>query len=94
MRIVLVVISTFLLIPVYSQNLKPGGVEGAIVWNITEPTTPSEAHWKSVLADTSSLIVTGKQAMINKSPAIIFTNQTGRNDISLTLGNCTETKGF
>lgn len=88
MRFVLVVISTFLLVPVYSQYLKPGGVQGAIVWKITEPISSSEAHWKSIIADTtSSMIVRGKRTVINNYPAISFKNKISSNDISLNIGN-------
>ncbi len=88
MRQVLFVILIFRLVLVYSQDQKPGGVQGSIIWNITETKSPGEAYWKSNIAnDTSLLAVGGKKAVINNHPAMVFSNQISKKAITLNLGN-------
>jgi len=88
MRQLIFVILIFQFVQMRSQVQKPGGVEGSIVWKLTEATSSDGARWKSNIAeDTSSMFLRGKLTSINSNPAILFNNQTIRANTSLNLGD-------
>lgn len=92
MRFALSIILIFRLALIYPQELKPGGVQGALVWNVTKATMQGEAQWKSnIKGNNASMLISGSRAMINNHPAIIFNNKV--NSKALTL-NLAELKTF
>ena len=77
---------------VYGQTHLPGGVRGALVWEITESAQSGQAQWKSMLASTadSSFLVRGKVQTINNYPALLFSNGSDPVNSSLNLGKMAE----
>lgn len=87
MRQVLFVILLFQFVLMNSQELRPGGVQGAIFWKITEAETLDLARWKSnINEDSTTLPIQGKLSSINSYPAIVFNSQQTQANNSLNLG--------
>jgi len=81
-----------LLIPfltAYGQKSMPGGVSGALVWEITESIQPDLAKWKSKLENNTDtgLVIRGKIKSINHNPALFFNAGNSPVNSSLNLGN-------
>jgi hypothetical protein len=88
MKLGLSLIAFLQICPVFSQTHLPGGVRGALVWEVTEPAQSGQAQWKSVLthpADTGFL-VRGKIKTINNYPAVLFSNVTDTAYGTINLG--------
>ena len=88
MKLVLFIILLIPFFSVYGQNLKPGGVQGATVWEVTEYKLSGQAQWKCQLESNpdSALLVKGSIKTINNNPALFFNKgQTGMNS-TLNLG--------
>ena len=85
MRQVIFIIVFLPFVTIYGQKTKPGGVQGACVWETTEATYPGQAQWKSRLTNPldSGLVIKGKIKTINNNPALFFSD--GSNTISSTL---------
>lgn len=77
-KLVFCLIALLQICPGVSQTHLPGGVRGALLWEVTQPAQSGQAQWKSVLtlpADTGFL-VRGKIQTINNYPALLFSNVT------------------
>jgi len=78
----------FWLTPLYSQNKKPGGVDGAVRWNITEFTVSDEAKWMSGLSgDTTSIRISGNGATINNHPAFLLDSRINTHALTTDLSD-------
>jgi hypothetical protein len=75
----------------FCQTRLPGGVSGALVWEITESLQSGQALWKSMLASTSDTAfhLRGRAQTINSYPALLFSNGTNAVDNTLNLGKMT-----
>lgn len=76
---------------IYAQNIMPGGVQGARVWEITEGTQPGQAQWISKIDSNvnAELIIKGKIKTINNNPALFFSGGTNTINNTLDLGKLT-----
>ncbi len=75
-------------IPVSGQNSSPGGVKGAVVWEVTEVMKNGQAEWRSRLNDLQDSLLTAKGNIqtINNNPALLFTSSANRTNSTLNLG--------
>ncbi|HUS86480.1 MAG TPA: T9SS type A sorting domain-containing protein [Bacteroidales bacterium] len=91
MKQVVFIIAFIPFVTIYSQKTLPGGVKGAIIWEITEGTKPGEAQWISKLNSTldTGLLVRGKIKTINNNPALFFTEGANTINSTLNLGKLT-----
>ena len=88
MRQVIFIIVFIPFVTIYGQKTKPGGVQGACVWETTEATYPGQAQWKSRLTNPldSGLVIKGKIKTINNNPALFFSDGTNTINSTLNLG--------
>ena len=73
----------------FGQQPAPGGVKGALMWNVTEKTQDINAWWKSMLPGNSSstLSAKGKLGSINNNHALLFTGDEASAKKTLNLGD-------
>ena len=75
-------------VTIYAQETKPGGVQGACIWEITQHAQPGQAQWKSNLKSAldTGLVIKGKIKTINNNPALFFSEGTNTINSTLNLG--------
>ena len=85
MKQVILILVFIPFVTIYAQKTKPGGVQGACIWEITERTQPGQAQWISKLKSPldTGLVIKGKIKTINNNPALFFSE--GSNTINSTF---------
>ena len=88
MKQVILILVFIPFVTIYAQKTKPGGVQGACIWEITERTQPGQAQWISKLKSPldTGLAIKGKIKTINSNPALFFSEGTNTINSTLNLG--------
>lgn len=82
------IIALFQFVSLYSQEIMPGGVKGAALWEITEVSKNGAGTWESNLPSDSDLKIPAEGSLrtINNNPALLFNAGTGKINSTLNLG--------
>ena len=89
MKLLLFVIMLIPFFSAYGQDILPGGVKGATVWQVTEVVQTGKAQWKSNFNNNpdSTISVKGNIKTINNNPALLFSKESNTINSTLNLGS-------
>jgi hypothetical protein len=88
MKLVIFFILLFPVVKLPGQDKMPGGVRGALIWQITEPVKQNQALWVSRLGNShdTTIFVRGRIRIINNNPALLFAERPEVLNASINLG--------